>query len=268
MYKKVVSIVMGILLGAAVAALTVCAQEKLSMKEVYDFLKTREFVDLTQTFSPTTPVWEGFGQAVFEPAKDKETGEPYTLEKHGFKATVYTHVGQYGTHCDPPIHFCPGGMTLDKIPVKQMVLPLCVIDITAKLAAEPNYQCQVEDIEAWEAKHGRIPERAFVALRTDMYKDWITNPERFKRFPFPGWSMEAIKFLYEERHITANGHEAMDTDTLNCAVEDWLLRQGHWQIEVMANLDRVPESGALIVVSWPKPLDGDGFPARVFAIKP
>ena len=58
-----------------------------------------------------------------------------------------------------------------------------------------------------------MPKGAFVALRTDMYKDWDTNPERFKRAPFPAWAFETIKFLYEQRGVTATGHEAMDTDT-------------------------------------------------------
>ena len=46
-----------------------------------------------------------------------------------------------------------------------------------------------------------------------MYKDWDTNPERFKRKPFPAWAFETIKFLYEQRGVIATGHEAMDTDT-------------------------------------------------------
>ena len=54
----------------------------------------------------------------------------------------------------------------------------------------------------------------------------------------------------------------------NMATETYLLGSGHYQIEVMANLDKVPAKGALIVVSWPKVKDGLGFPARAFAILP
>ena len=50
--------------------------------------------------------------------------------------------------------------------------------------------------------------------------------------------------------------------------ETWVLGQGHYQIEVMAHLDEVPPTGALIVVSWPKVENGLGFPARAFAILP
>jgi len=118
-------------------------------------------------------------------------------------------------------------------------------------------------------RDSRVPKGAFAALRTDMYKDWDADPERFKRSPFPAWSPETIKFLYEERGVTATGHESMDTDTTDkMESETYILQHGHYQIEVMANLDKVPPTGALIVVSWPKVRNGLGFPARAFAILP
>jgi kynurenine formamidase len=137
------------------------------------------------------------------------------------------------------------------------------------LRDDPNHALTVDDILAWEKVHGRVPAGSFAALRTDMYKDWETNPERFKRQPFPGWSLEALQFLYEMRGVRSNGHESMDTDiTEKMKSETWLLHHGHWQIEVMANLDKVPATGALIVVAWPKPKDGLGYPVRAFAILP
>jgi kynurenine formamidase len=52
------------------------------------------------------------------------------------------------------------------------------------------------------------------------------------------------------------------------ASETWLLKNGNYQIEVMANLDKVPATGAIIIVSWPKVENGFGFPARAFAVLP
>jgi kynurenine formamidase len=102
-----------------------------------------------------------------------------------------------------------------------------------------------------------------------MSKDWESHTERFKRSPFPAWSLEAVMFLFEQREVAAIGHESMDTDTTSSmASEAWLLRHNHYQIEVMANLDQVPASGAILVVSWPKVEGGFGFPARAFAILP
>lgn len=175
----------------------------------------------------------------------------------------------YGTHIDPPAHFDAHGKTLDEMPVNDMLLPLVVFDLTPKLRDDPNHTLTVEDIVAWEKIHGTVPAGSFAALRTDMSKDWDRNPERFKRQPFPAWSFEAIQFLYQQRGIVANGHEAVDTDTTSdLKSETWLQRHGHWQIEVMANLDQVPATGALIVVAWPKPKGGLEFPVRAFAILP
>lgn len=248
------------------------AQEKShekSLAEAYRIIAAKQFVDLTHSFGPLTPVWKGFGPATFSAAADPATGRPYTIEKDGFRVFFYSMVGQYGTHVDPPAHFDPGGKTMDQIPLKQMILPLVVFDLTPMLKTDPNHALSVEDLKAWESRHGRVPAGSFAALRTDMYKDWDANPQRFKRAPFPAWSLEAIKFLYEQRGIVANGHESMDTDaTDDLKSEAWVLRHGHWQIEVMANLDKVPPTGALIVVTWPKAEHGLGFPARAFAILP
>ena len=239
-----------------------------TLAEAYKALASRRMVDLTHSFSPSTPVWQGFGQATFSTASDPKTYRPYTLEKDGFRTTFYSMVGQYGTHVDPPAHFHENGITLDQIPLREMILPLVVLDITPQLATDPNHAITVQDILEWEKKHGRVPEGAFAALRTDMYKDW-GNPERFKRYPFPAWSLAAVQFLFEQRRITAIGHESLDTDiTPTLDSEKWVLGRGRYQIEVMAHLDEVPPAGALIVVTWPKVANGLGFPARAFAILP
>ncbi|RVB20106.1 cyclase family protein, partial [Mesorhizobium sp. M7A.F.Ca.CA.002.10.1.1] len=49
-------------------------------------------------------------------------------------------------------------------------------------------------------------------------------------------------------------------------LEYYVLSRDCWQIELLANLDKVPEAGALIMASWPKPKAGSGFPARAVAI--
>jgi kynurenine formamidase len=258
-----------LLVLASTGASSPAAAQNNSLAEAYKIIASKQFVDLTHSFSPLTPVWKGFGQAALAAAADPATGRPYSIEHDGFHSTFYAMVGQYGTHIDPPAHFDPNGQTMDELPLKQMILPLVVFDITPMLAKDPNHVLTVDDIKAWERIHGRVPSGSFAALRTDMYKDWTSNPARFKRYPFPGWSLAAIQFLYDQRGIVANGHESMDTDTTpGLDSEAWLLRHGHWQIEVMANLDKVPASGSLIVVSWPKPEHGLGFPARAFAILP
>jgi kynurenine formamidase len=80
--------------------------------------------------------------------------------------------------------------------------------------------------------------------------------------------------LYEVRKITASGHETTDTDPGLAVTKDdyslerYLLSTNHYQIELLANLDQVPEAGALVMVSFPKPAGGSGFPARAIALVP
>ena len=241
----------------------------VTLADVLKTIQGKEMVDLTHTFGVATPVWSGFGQMTMSAASDPKTHRPYTIEKDGFRTTFYSMVGQYGTHVDPPGHFDPDGITMDKIPLQQMIMPLVVFDDTQFFAKDPNHALTVGDIKAWEKKNGDVPKGAFAALRTDMYKDWESDPEKFKRYPFPSWSLDAIKYLVETRGVTAIGHEGLDTDTTQTMdSETWILKSGHYQIEVMANLDKVPEKGAVIVVTWPKVENGFGFPARAFAILP
>lgn len=256
-------------LAVSLVAAAVPAGAQTSLADAYATIASKQFVDLTHSFGTATPVWSGFGQATMSAAADPETHEPYTIEKNGFRTTFYSMVGQYGTHVDPPAHFDPDGITMDQIPLKQMVLPLVVLDETPLLTDDPNHAFSAADLTAWEEEHGQVPDGAFAALRTDMSKDWDADPEHFKRYPFPAWSLEALQVLFEQRGVVAIGHESLDTDiTETMESETWLLQNGHYQIEVMANLDQVPATGALIVVTWPKVENGLGFPARAFAILP
>src|SRR3954468_19981681 len=94
------------------------ADNSLSLAGALKVIQSKERVDLTHSFSPSTPVWFGFGQATMSAACDPKTHMPYTLEHDGFRTTFYSMVGQYGTHVDPPAHFSAAGMTMDQIPLK------------------------------------------------------------------------------------------------------------------------------------------------------
>ena len=242
-----------------------------SLNDVYATLASKKFVDLTHTFGPSTPHWKGFGE-------EKVTTQ-YSIAKDGFKVQEFTHVGQWGTHIDPPAHFHEGLRTVDQIPPTEMLMPLVVLDVHAKVARNPDYTVTLDDVRAWEKKHGRIPEHAFVAMRTDWSKRWpddaaMQNRDAAGVAHYPGWSKEVLKLLFEDRRITASGHETTDTDPGlattkdDYSLESYILSLNHYQIEMLDNLDQVPEAGALVVVTWPKPDGGTGFPARVFAIVP
>lgn len=223
-------------------------------------------VDLTRELSTETDHWSGF------PAMEVEVPYDYPV---GFFVHKYSLVSQYGTHVDAPSHFVQGKRTLDKIAPEEMVLPLCVIDVSEKVAANPDFVFGVADITAWEEKYGRIPEGSFVAMRTDWSKRAdMDNVGADGVKHFPGWGMDALKFLIEERNIIAFGHEPKDTDAgiesakNGYAGEYYLLEQERYQIEMMCNLDKVPAVGALIFCGFPKVKDSPGFTARCLALCP
>src|SRR5436189_6486654 len=86
-------------------------------------IRSKRRVDLTHSFSPTTPVWGGFGQATMSAACDPKTHRPFTIEQDGFRTTFYSLVGQYGTHVDPPAHFRGDGLTMGPNPFRDMPRP-------------------------------------------------------------------------------------------------------------------------------------------------
>jgi kynurenine formamidase len=150
---------------AAPWSLPVSADTSPSLADAYKIIASKQMVDLSHTFGVNTPVWSGFGQAIISAASDPKTHEPYTIEKHGFRSNFFSIVGQYGTHFDPPAHFAPGGISLDKVPVSQMILPLVVFDDTKYFDKDKNRALTVDDIKEWEKEHGPVPKGAFAALR-------------------------------------------------------------------------------------------------------
>jgi kynurenine formamidase len=253
------------------------ANDDSSLWPVYEnSLKSAKYIDLTHAFAPVQPVWPGFGNATFKAGvagKDIEgyvkAGEEFTYEKHGFVASAYDlPTDQYGTQLDPPSHWDPMGATISDLPPTFAVRPLVVISIADKVKTDQGYHLQVSDIEEWEKKHGTIPEGSVVFVRSDWYKRW-SDPAAFNVTPFPGVSLDALKFLHLQRKILFHGHEPLDTDTTpTLEGEYWLLHNNFTQAEGVANLDKVPETGALVTIGFAKPLGGSGGYARYVAIAP
>ena len=169
-----------------------------SLWPIQQALAKKRFVDLTHDFAPGIPHWPGF------PDETRKT--LYWYDKRpdtqgaGFFAEVFTHIGQWGTHVDPPAHFHHGKRTVDQIPVNEMVLPLVVVDVHAEVEKNPDYTLSLDRLKNWEDAHGRIPEGAFVAMRSDWSKRWpdaekMANKDSAGVAHYPGWSLPALKFL-------------------------------------------------------------------------
>ena len=240
-------------------------------------LKGYRWVELSHSMNNDSPYWAGIPEGSVELGKVLfDWGNPM-LE---CQIQSFKFPGQFGTHIDFPAHFVKGAALSDSYGVENMMYPLCVIDITDKVAGDVHYAVTADDIRAYEAQYGAIPDGAFVALRTDWYKRWpdmnaFANLDENGGEHCPGWSMEALKYIYETRNAAANGHETLDTDASveaekagDLACERYVLASGKLQVEVLQNLDKVPAAGAILVAAWLRLEGANGLPVRVWAICP
>lgn len=277
MKHATLSMAAAVLLPAAMLFSNAAAAEDLPLWDLYEStFKTAKYVDLTHAFEPVMAVWPGFGPAVFKPAVAGQDlgdyakkGDEFTYAAHGFIATAYElTTDQYGTQLDPPAHWDEYGATISDLPASFTLRPLVVIDIHEQAAADAGYHATIDDVKAWEAEHGTIPEGAVVMFRSDWYKRW-SDVAGFATAPFPGVKLDTLQFLHLERNILFHGHEPLDTDTTpTLEGEAWLMHNHFTQAEGVANLDQVPEAGALIAIGFAKPKGGVGGYARFIAICP
>ena len=131
-------------------------------------LRTAELVDLTWPFDESTLYWP-----------TSPTG--FELERLSWGVTEggYFYASNSlctdehgGTHLDAPIHFAEGGQTADAIPLRRLIAPAVVIDVSTQAAANPDYRLTAEDVLAWERRHGRIEPQTIVLLRTGWDSRW------------------------------------------------------------------------------------------------
>jgi len=244
-------------------------KRKMPMTYLIDVLKKTTVFDLSHKFHAGIP------HASVMP---EETSKViYNIDPDGFQAHLYSFAGQWGTHIDAPIHFAKGGRTLDQIEASELILPFIVIDCSEEVEKDNDYLLSLKKVMEHEKQFGEISSNSFVAMKTNWSSRWpdpekMANKDNDGTAHFPGWSVEAVKFLIEARNITAIGHEPMDTDggrkvsVGNFECEDYLLCAGKYQIEMLASLQGIPQTGAIVIVGVPKPLGGSGFPARVMVV--
>lgn len=226
---------------------------------------TRIF-DLTHALSETFPTFGGDRHFTLSTL--------YTKEKNGYNLKKWDLIEHTGTHIDAPFHFNSGGATVDQLDPSSLLVPLAVIDIRDRVSKDPDTRLTVDDIKAWERKHGRLPVGACVAMNSD----WsarvhslhdFRNPDKNGVMRFPGVHVDVAEFLIKEREISGIAVDTLSLD--HGSSEDFAfhaawLSSGRWGIECMANLNEVPERGAHVFVGAPKVSGGTGGLTRILAL--
>lgn len=233
------------------------------------------WVDLTHAFSERTIFWPtdtlGFRheQLAFGPTPGGwfYSAYRYSAAEHG------------GTHLDAPIHFAEGAHTNDAIPLGNLMGPAAVVDVSQQ--ATPDYLISVEDLQQWEAAHGRLPDGAILLLRTGWdarYGDRSAylgtdhvGPDAVRDLHFPGLDPVAARWLVAERRIAALGLDTPSIDrgqSTDFAAHVALSGANIPGFENLTNLGALPPSGSH-VVALPMKIDGgSGGPLRIVAFIP
>ena len=86
---------------------------------------------------------------------------------------------------------------------------------------------------------------------------------------FPGFHIEAAQMLMEETKAVGMAVDTLSLDygkSKDFKTHYAWLPTNRWGIENIANLDKLPEAGATLVVGAPKHRGGSGGPCRIFAM--
>src|SRR5258706_1699355 len=244
--------------GFAAAAVLAPAAETRSFSKV---------VDLTHTMSAEFPTFMG------KPGIEMQ--REFDFKKDRFNLFWWHIVEHAGTHLDAPIHFSEAGLSAEKLPIEQLVVPLAVVNVVYQAEQDADYQLSREDLAKWEAKYGRLPAGCCVAMHSGWGELATADPARFDgrdvngTMHFPGFAPEAAAWLMKERRGTRIAVGTMSLD--NGASPDLknhqpLLSSGRSGVRKLGQLHQKAEAGATVVVGAPKVKDLTGGLARVVAL--
>lgn len=243
--------------------------------------KQVRFVDLTQTLSPSFPALQlppQFGQTA---GFSIERISQYDENGPGWYWNNFTCGEHTGTHFDAPAHWISGkdhpDNTVDTIPVDNFLRPAVVVDASAEVAQNEDFILTSEFLLNWEAKHGRIPEGAWVLFRTDWSKR-VNDAEAFLNMRedgahTPGPAQEAVEWMIHARKVHGFGVETINTDAgqsyswpIGYPCHTLMHGANRYGLQCLCNLDQLPPQGALIMSAPLKIEGGSGSPLRVVAL--
>lgn len=233
-----------------------------------------KLVDLTYSFDEHTLFWPGN-----DPFHWERTFWGQTVGGYWYSAGSFTMAEHGGTHIDAPIHFGERRRTLEAIPLRQLIGPAVVVDVAAAAAEDVDYRVTVNDLQQWESRYGRIPFGAVVLAHTGWGSRWpdrvryfgSETPDDAATFHFPGFSREAAEFLVRERRINGVGIDTPSIDhgpSRDFIVHRVLNEAELYGLENVANIGRLPPSGAIVIALPMKIAGGTGGPVRIIAVLP
>lgn len=241
-----------------------------------DLFSSGRWIDLTHDFSSETVYWPTADSFKLEEVSKGVTAKGFYYSANNFSAAEHG-----GTHIDAPVHFAEGKLSVDMIPLSDLVAPAVVVDVSDKTMNNRDYQVGVSDFKDWENQHGKIPDGVILLINTGYAEFW---PDREKymgtaergagavsELHFPGLDPKAAQWFVKERSIKAIG---LDTPSIDFGQS--VLFESHQILfgenipvfENVANIDKLPATGSFAMALPMKIKGGSGGPLRIVAFVP
>jgi len=222
-------------------------------------------IDLTHTLDEKTPVVPG--KEIFQATR--------TCWADTWNLMSYQSSSGIGTHMDAPHHRIKAGACISELNIEYLVAPCCMLDMHAQCKDNHDYQIQEQDILAWEKIHGIITPGTIVIANTGWAERWhnqelYRNSDPTGTMHFPGFSLPAAKLLLS-RGIVGMGIDTFSLDPGNtdtAPVHEYMLAHGVYFVECLANLDKLPATGAIVCSLPLKLAQAPEAPARIIALVP
>jgi kynurenine formamidase len=236
-------------------------------------------VDLTAPLSSSTPVLQLPGQ--FGQTATFELEEISAYDDRGpawywnnFRTGEHT-----GTHFDAPNHWVTGKDRDDvaSVPAARLIAPAAVVDVSDRVAEDPDFLLEVEDVQAWEAEHGPLPAGGWLFVRTgwdarsSSQEDYLNADDAGPHTP--GLSVACARWVAQESQVIGLGVETVGTDAGAAAGFDPMFPchtmmhgAGKYGLTQLQNLAELPPTGAVVVAGPLRIVSGSGSPARVLAL--
>jgi kynurenine formamidase len=240
---------------------------------------TIEVVDLTAPLSHETPILhlpEPFHNTVEFSLREISRYDERGPAWYWNDIVTGEHVG---THFDAPVHWITGrgGEDVSQVAPRRLIGPAVVLDAAEQASQDPDHLLRIDDVRAWEAEHGPLPEGGWLLYRTG----WDARSADQAAFlnadetgpHSPGISVECAQWLAKETSLLGIGVETVGTDAGAAHSFDppfpchsFMLGAGKYGLTQLRNLDRLPTRGAVLIAAPLPIVNGSGSPARVLAL--
>lgn len=235
----------------------------------------RKIVDLTHDFSEETVYWVTAKEFDLDTVSQGLTDKGYYYSAYDFSTAEHG-----GTHIDAPIHFAANTLSVDQLPLEQLIGPAIKIDVSDRAFLQPDYLISVEDFEQWERKENMmIPDASIVLLETG-YSQHYPDKKKYlgtenrgeaavAELHFPGLHPDAAQWLVNNRNINAIG---IDTPSIDYGQSEYfqshviLLSENIPAFENLTNLDQLPVKDFEVIALPMKIKGGSGGPLRIVAL--